>query len=156
MHRLLSSDRAKSASAEVLNKNILKYISCCKNANSISLNEMSAMLKQILKYNINSFSHEKVHENYFKYIEQFNIHLSDEEKKKIIIADESLFKEICQINNSSLKEYVNLVKVVVARENYIKHLGFSRYSKYPLSFLAMKLKTSGLSVYEQVVEMFGM
>ena len=145
IHRLLSSDRARGASETTLWTNARKYVSQCEGSadQPITDFELSATISQVLKYSAYNTSHEKVNETFFAYMSRSKkqLDVGDEEKKKIVTADEQFFRDVCKPAQGG--EFLSLECIAKARETFMQRLGLVRYSKYPPPLLAKKLQACG-------------
>lgn len=161
IHRLLSSDRARGATFPELEKNIQAYISCCEqkpgSVPSIGQSEVSSILSQVIKYRAYNTSYEKVHTAFYDMIKRSKKEpvMTKAEFARMVEEDNKFFALLQQpaersdvstkINSTKINRnrWMTLDALFVAREEYMKEAGFSKWSKYPLPLLASKLRSLG-------------
>lgn len=154
LYRLLSQDRRNGNAKTVkdLFVKAKKYKAFCEERDTVTDRELYAVCHSAFKSNkpkINkSMTHRDLAGNYFEWVKtNRTLQYTDEAKTKMIKADEEFFKALTVTGENDSPSYLPLQYIHNARDKYmIESHGLTTFFKYPLRYLAEKLKEYGFKM----------
>ena len=140
MHRLLSSERAKGATARELWKTAVSYLSCFEDPGSIK-NEITDIIKSVMLYPCYNNSHEKVNQLYLGWLHK-NGYKPTQTLEVLQSLDNEFFGLIKPSFDSS--DIISLKDISALRERFLNSKGLTKFATYKSQLLAKKLETLGI------------
>ena len=139
VHRLLSSDRAKGVQTrQELMQLALSYHGQLENSSSMDSDELQKIVSSVEKYPAYNNSHEKVNENYVKWLRKNHVATDADIKQKLDSVDQEFFNSLI-----SSPDGMPLVLLDKEREKFFVFRGFKTISKYKPALLGKKLRELG-------------
>lgn len=154
LYRLLAQDR-RNGNAKTIKDLFVKakkYKAFCEEKETLTDRELYAICHSAHKGNkprINkTMTHRDLASNYFTWVKtNRTLQYTDEAKTKMIKADEEFFKALTVTPEDGSPSYLPLQYIHNARDKFLlESHGLTTYFKYPLRYLAEKLKEYGFKM----------